>query len=137
MRIFPSCQGLIVHLLSCTLAIPKKDILWYKMPLGMDVLLCVCLHVCLCPISNVHPGLLPGGIHLRFVLDQQISVKYFSVELLPPAVKLRGKSEPEKPQKQRKNSNYFSCCVWHQCSCHFFLSFSFVISFFPSLPQVL
>lgn len=68
---------------------------------------CVCLHVLVQVLFQTCPGLLPGGWELGFVSDQQVSlVKYFSVVLQPPPVKLRGKRELE-TQKQRKKTAIF------------------------------
>lgn len=60
------------------------------------------------------PGLLPGGRELGFISDQEVSVvKYFSVVLQPPSVKLRGKWELETQKPRKKNQTVF-LAVWHQ-----------------------
>lgn len=92
----------------------------------------VCLYVCHCPgpISKEGWGAYtrwqPAQVHLS---SADSVVKYFSVALQPPTVKLGGKSEPQTSSLEIYIFFFFRF-VCHQYSCHFFQFFSFVVSSF-------
>lgn len=104
----------------------------------LQVCVRVCLYMCHCPgpISKVGWGASTRCQSAQAHLSSADSVvKYFSVVLQPQAVKLRRKSKPQTSSLERKYICFFRC-VCHQCSCRFFQSCSFVVSFFLSFTSV-